>query len=455
MTTGLLVALAIAGTAAQDQKAIPAFPARAEAVTLDVVVVDKQGRPVRGLTAADFTVLEDGRPQTVVGFEAADLSAALPEPPATASGPVATNVKAADSRPGRAFVFVLDDLGLDPIRGAVDTKKAIARWLETKALPSDEVTIVNTSGDVYWSDRVGVGREDLLGVLASIQGRKTPQPSREAMSEWEAYQIVEFDGRGGAGASTPQAESGPEGQAPPGTPSTRTMMGRVVDRFRLAHACSGADCEALVRARAAEVYDRTRRRTQAMLATVERVSAGLSLWRGRKSIYLFSEGLIRDTRLNQAESAIRASQRGNTAVCFVDARGLVAEGFYRAESGAAPNSADVGAMSVEGAFLATAGGEYLAEATGGKVVRNTNDLGEGLDKLLDESSVYYLLGYQPEKAPDGKWRKLTVKIGRPGLKVRARRGYYASPAAPSSMPRTASFSARRSLSIRPTPSRTW
>ena len=221
MTTGLLVALALAGPAAQDQKAVPAFPARAEAVTLDVVVVDKQGRPVRGLTAADFTVLEDGRPQTVVGFEAADLSAALPEPPSTGGGPVTSNVKATDSRPGRAFVFVLDDLGLDPIQGAVDTKRAIAQWLETKALPSDEVTIVNTSGDVYWSDRVGVGRDDLLAVLASIQGRKTPQPSREAMSEWEAYQIVEFDGRGGAGAvGTSQAESGAGGAAPPGTPST-------------------------------------------------------------------------------------------------------------------------------------------------------------------------------------------------------------------------------------------
>ena len=77
MTAGLLVALALAGAAAQDQKPIPAFPARAEAVTLDVVVVDKQGRPVRGLTAADFTVLEDGRPQVVVGFDALE-SAPIP-----------------------------------------------------------------------------------------------------------------------------------------------------------------------------------------------------------------------------------------------------------------------------------------------------------------------------------------------------------------------------------------
>ncbi|HVQ31166.1 MAG TPA: hypothetical protein VMV21_16350, partial [Vicinamibacteria bacterium] len=220
MTTGLLVALALAqaGTTPQEQKAIPAFPTRAEAVTVDVVVVDKQGRPVRGLTAADFTVLEEGRPQTVVGFEAADLSVALPEPPAAASDAVASNVKAADSRPGRAFVFVVDDLGLDPIRGMVDTKKAIAQWLETKALPSDEVTIVNTSGDVYWSDRVGVGRSDLLAVLERVQGHKLPTSANEWMSDWEAYRIAEYDG-------TELVDGG------------RTLLQRLIARWTDSRAC--------------------------------------------------------------------------------------------------------------------------------------------------------------------------------------------------------------------------
>ena len=60
----MLWTLALTGSA-QEQNALPAFPSRAEAVTLDVVVVDKQGRPVRGLSAADFTVLEEGQPQVV------------------------------------------------------------------------------------------------------------------------------------------------------------------------------------------------------------------------------------------------------------------------------------------------------------------------------------------------------------------------------------------------------
>ena len=50
-----------------------------------------------------------------------------------------------------------------------------------------------------------------------------------------------------------------------------------------------------------------------------------------------------------------------------------------------------------------------------------------LERMAGESSTYYLLGYQPEKAPDGKWHKLEVKVARPGTKVRTRRGYRATP----------------------------
>src|SRR5258708_36172494 len=79
VTSGLAVVWSLAVTAsAQEQNALPAFPSRVEVVTLDVVVVDKQGRAVRGLAAADFTVFEDGRPQVVVAFEAVGLKACPP-----------------------------------------------------------------------------------------------------------------------------------------------------------------------------------------------------------------------------------------------------------------------------------------------------------------------------------------------------------------------------------------
>jgi hypothetical protein len=78
-------------------------------------------------------------------------------------------------------------------------------------------------------------------------------------------------------------------------------------------------------------------------------------------------------------------------------------------------------------YLETSGTEQVAENTGGRSIRFNNDIFDGMTRVTDESSTYYLLGYQPEKAPDGEWRKLEVKVARPGLKVRTRRGYQATP----------------------------
>src|SRR6185436_12125989 len=78
----------------------------------------------------------------------------------------------------------------------------------------------------------------------------------------------------------------------------------------------------------------------------------------------------------------------------------------------------------------TAGGESLADTTGGRMVRNTNDVGGSVRRLADEAAAYYLLGYQSDRPLDGRWRDLEVKVARPGVTVRARRGFYATAAPP-------------------------
>src|SRR5260221_14586519 len=95
--------LAAASVSAEDVRPIPAFPAQADAITADVVVLDKQGRPVRGLTKGDFTLLEDGRPQTIVGWEARELKPLgdeTPQPGAATESRVAEN-KGTSERRGR------------------------------------------------------------------------------------------------------------------------------------------------------------------------------------------------------------------------------------------------------------------------------------------------------------------------------------------------------------------
>ena len=422
VTSGLAVVWSLALTgSAQEQNALPAFPSRVEVVTLDVVVVDKQGRAVRGLAAADFTVFEDGRPQVVVAFEAVDLkagpaavpAAGLPGPAPTTSAlptgspqPEARSPQPAPPRSERAFVFLIDDLGLDfgPVSGV---KKAIAQWLNTKALPADDVTILTTSGDLSWNDRVATGREDLLGILGRVQGGRPK--AQFVLSEGEAYQILET----AAGDRSLESSLGPT-----------TLIDRLMKRAATAGACALSDCEFVVRTTARETHDRFVRSTRAVLASVERLSRFLAPRPGRKSIVVFSEGFARGMRRGEEDAALRASQAANTAVHLVDARGLVADALSSAEFKGAPDPIDVGLQTLDGGIL---DGAYLAEATGGRILRNTNDLALGLERIADESSIYYRLGYQPEKAPDGQWRKLKVEVRRRKVEARARRGYYASP----------------------------
>src|SRR6185503_13101396 len=73
------------------------------------------------------------------------------------------------------------------------------------------------------------------------------------------------------------------------------------------------------------------------------------------------------------------------------------------------------------------GAESLAADSGGFSVKNTNDLGRGIQRIADESRSYYLLGYNSSNTSrDGRFRKITVKVpGKKGLTIRARKGYFA------------------------------
>jgi VWFA-related protein len=432
----VLFVLAATASSAQEPQTIPAFPTQAEAITADVVVLDRQGRPVRGLTKEDFTLLEDGKPQTIVGFQARELAPPGQPPPPEAGAAderVAANQGSSERR-GRTFAFLVDDLGTQAL-SVEDVKKAIAAWLRDKADPRDEVTLATTSGDAWWSDTVGRGRSDLLAVLKRVRGKKLRQPPSEWMTDWEAYRIAVYEDASGAAAASEGAGAGASG--PPTSPGSGPVgvsggagnpnrLGRVLDRV-LGRWLTATKTPSDVRMRAMELYDALTRRIQSVFGSVERLSRGLAGARGRKSILIFSDGFLNDTNQGGLDRAIDASQRGNTAVYFIDAKGLAGQSYYGADFASAPQPLDVGVISMEEVFLEAAGTESLAENTGGASIRNTNDLLGGLERVAEESSVYYLLGYQPEKPLDGKWHKLTVKVAWPGVTVRARRGYQATP----------------------------
>ena len=407
----ILCALAVAVPAAAQ---VPTFGASAEAITVDVVVLDARGQPVTDLQRGDFVLSEDGRPQPIVGFEtrvlARDAAGAEEPPPAAASN------EHLAAPGGRTLAFLVDDAGIEPLHMA-QASQAIARWLGEGADRRDVVTLVSSSGDAWWSDTVGRGRDDLLAVLARMKGKKAPAATVDFMSDFEASNI---DGRG--------APLGPGG-----------YVERVVDRWLRSGACisppsnpeaARQTCASQVVAEARGISAQARGRGKNLLSLVEQLSSGLSGARGRKSVIVLSEGLLRDTDRHAYERAVDASRRGNTAVSFVDVRGLIGAPAFSAGQRTQPTPADVGAVTLERTVLETEGGEALAEATGGAMVRNTNDVAGRVRALADEAAAYYLLGYQSDRPRDGKWHPLTVKVSRPGLTVRARRGFFATAAAP-------------------------
>ena len=183
---------------------------------------------------------------------------------------------------------------------------------------------------------------------------------------------------------------------------------------------------AYIHSRAGLTYSLAVARNRATLDLLARAVDSLRLAPGRKAAILLSKGFIYDTNLRGFKDVSRAAREANVAIFFVDARGLEAgTSQSTAEAIGQTDARDIG-WATAGIELEAAGAVTVAEETGGFAVRNTNDLSAGIRRIADESRSYYLVGYTPrESRRDGRFHKIQVRVNRPGLTVRARKGYYA------------------------------
>ena len=168
----------------------PTFPAGVEQVIVDTVVVDKKGLPIKGLTQADFAVLEDGQPQEIVSFESVEL----PETPAAkpAARPIISTNQRREDRTGRTFILVFDDIQMTRFQGR-QAKAAVAEFLKTGVREGDRVSLVATGGGAWWSTRMEAGKEELISLLKRLEGRLQPEFGPERMSDYEAMRIQVYN----------------------------------------------------------------------------------------------------------------------------------------------------------------------------------------------------------------------------------------------------------------------
>jgi VWFA-related protein len=180
----------------------------------------------------------------------------------------------------------------------------------------------------------------------------------------------------------------------------------------------------------------------ASLAALRAVVGGMATLPGRKSILYFSEALpLTDAVKPKFEALIQEANRNNINFYAVDAAGL----RVHSEEGRLARNVDLaGAQGIgdvtrdRGAWTKDIERQSdllssrvslgrLAKETGGFVIDNTNDLTRGFARMQQERTSYYLLGYEPTNAAaDEKFRRVNVKVKRPGVTVRARPGYVAA-----------------------------
>jgi VWFA-related protein len=385
------------------------FPTQVEVVTVDVVVTDKKGQSVTGLTKNDFVVTEDSDAQTITDFEAVQLPAVANEKPAPRPR-VSTNLDR-ESHAGRSFVILFDDIHLT-LAGGQRAKAAVAQFLKTGVREGDRVSLVATGGGAWWSTRMEAGRDELIALLKRLDGRFIPDSAPERMSDYEAMRIHIYHDQ--------QVEERVSRRFETYGASNRSQTGSGDDPNLYANG------DPYVQARATDVYFQSVSRNRITLEILERVLTSLGTAKGRKSVILVSEGFIYDPNLDEFKDAVQASRRGNAAMYFLDARGLTGmPTYFTAEFGPPIDTRDIGAVFLD-TLQEAEGAESLAADSGGFSVKNSNDLGRGIQRIADESRSYYLLGYNSSNtARDGRFHKISVKLpGKKGLTIRARKGYF-------------------------------
>jgi VWFA-related protein len=374
----------------------PTFRLGVDVVQVDVSVLDDKRRPVRDLTAADFTVLEDGKPRPVTVFNPIEIE----EHPARVDGvapwvrDVPPDVTTNDVKPEGRLIVIMFDWSIRA------DDQMLARKVATAAVdalgPADLAAVVFTSP----SSNAGIPQNftsDRARLLAAIN-----RPF--------ALALVEPCGI----LKDPRNDNCVMLKDPEGYESGGCLCGLCV------------------------------------LDTIARVADAVRDVPGRRKSVLFIGSYFRSSESLDGPSSLREVRRprdptsavvgppadrpGYCSARLTDAR----EKMVRATSLANLTVHVLDTVGIETQFNSPMGGRLtgqlerrdglsvLADATGGRAIINTNAPETHVPEVFAESHSYYLLGFSPaDPTPNGRYHKIEVKVDRHSVSVHTRAGYYA------------------------------
>jgi VWFA-related protein len=394
-------ALVMTPAAAQQ----PTFRSGVDLVHVDIVVVDKDGHPIRGLKRSDFTILDRKTPQTIAAFQEIDHDRAA-DPPTMplarmARLDVSSNQAAAS---GRLVVMVVDDLHI--YQGRTDTARKIARSVLEQLGTGSSMAVLFTSGE--HSTQVTSDQAALAAAVDTLKGRQSVRRPRPAVDAQTGQWL------------DPEMPNGVMHQIISASQDTKiqdfaenmSQYNTLRDAARLL----GAEGD-------------LRRKAFVLISEgIDKDLSGIFEAMGERATPQSRNGppptpLYHEMALLDAMESMR---RANVATYAIDPRGKVDSTNLSRECFPPPR---LGTGScVEGwsnpVRKAERGLEFISDASGGFAVTNTDDFTSGLGRIVDDLDHSYLIGFYPSDTKGKDYRRIEVQIaGHPDWTLRYRHGY--------------------------------
>jgi VWFA-related protein len=383
-----------------EQPATPDQPATfrtgVDFIRVDVFATDRNGQPVKDLKETDFEVLEDGQAQKVEQFQYIQIDgpgSRVPDERPRAIRSVTDEETEAQRDDVRLFAIFLDDYHVRA-SNSISVREPLTRFIETQLRPNDMVAIMYpltpTTDVMFTRDHAAIVR-----AIQQFEGRKydyTPRNMVERNYEREPTEVVERI-------------------------RNQVVMGALEGlSLKLGGLRDGRKSILFVSEGFTVMLPPQMRRANAQApqpfgtGVVDQRTEEMAEIQGQMDL---------DSRMREV---YRAANRNNTAVYSLDPRGLAAFEFDISDGAGGPigNTEDAKMLRSTQETL-----RALSIETDGRAIVNRNTLLEGLTQMVRDSSVYYLLGYSTPNPADGKFHEIRVRVKRPGVNIRARRGYWA------------------------------
>jgi VWFA-related protein len=377
----------------------PIFRAGINYVRVDVIVSDKQGNPVDNLQEADFDVSEDGKPQKIDTFKLIKLDGGTAEASQHTPRAIRTDFdeEAEAARDDvRLFSIFLDDYHVR--RGSsMAVRGQLARFVERQLGPTDMIGLMYPL-ETTSSVRMTRNHDAIMKAIEQFLGRKFDYTPKNEMEEKYAHYPAEV------------------------VEQVRNQVSLSAIRSLIVHMGSlkeGRKALILVSEGYTNILPPQMRDPIASLPGYGNPDkynpmAGVGDMNEDRARFLNTVDINNDLR-----EIYSYANRYNVAIYAVDPRGLAANEFDINEGVNIQTDSQYLNASLDTLRV-------LADNSDGRAIINRNDIDTGMKQIMRDSSAYYLIGYNSSQAPtDGKFHEIKVRVKRPGIQVRARKGYWA------------------------------